>query len=86
MRTIQRKLKALEKAKDEILQAIMDKMEAVARRRNLDEVSILPYGNIYYRRGKEVPCKEIDRLDGLYLDYVHSGGFEALWSKEKGWY
>lgn len=86
MKLVHQKIRALENAKAAATQAIMDKMEKVARRRNLDEFSILPYGNIFYRRGKEVKCPEIQRLDNIFLDNIHSGGFEALWDKEKGWW
>jgi uncharacterized hydantoinase/oxoprolinase family protein len=82
-------LKKLIKAKDDALaaleRAILAKMDEVARQMNLDEVWITGYGNTFKRNGKEVESKRLEKLDELYCDEVHAGGFEAYWSKEKGW-
>lgn len=66
--------------------AIMEEMAKIAEKRNLDSVLIGAYGNTYERNGKEVKCKPIDDLDTVYLDELHAGGFQAYWTKDKGWH
>lgn len=64
--------------------AIMSEMDAVARSEGLTEMSF-GLGTYYYRRKKEVQVPEIDRLDEVYCDTVNRCGFQALWTRKKGW-
>jgi len=79
------KAAAFQVMKDEFEQHIMDEIVKVATQMNLDEAAFLHYGNMYTRGHYEVPSKRLDALDDLYCDNIHSGGFQGIWQKEKGW-
>jgi hypothetical protein len=32
-----------------------------------------------------VESRQINELDVLYCDNIHEGGFEGVWTPEKGW-
>ena len=75
----------LTKTQEALEKAIFDRMDEVARNVGLTEIVITAYGNSYKRGYKEVSNKGLDELDDLYCEHIHAGGFEALWTSEKGW-
>lgn len=83
---IKRLIAALDKTRDALERAILDRMDEVARNAKLDDVGIMHCGNVYRRKGKEVSNQGLDELDDLYCEHIHPQGFEALWTPEKGWH
>lgn len=75
----------LDKTRTALENAILERMDEVARNVGLTEIVITHYGNSYKRGYKEVSNKGLDELDDLYCEHVHAGGFEACWTTEKGW-
>jgi hypothetical protein len=72
-------------AVDQLGESIFRRMAVIARRMNLDEALFSAFGNRYTRGDKEVESRQLDELDDFYCDNVHSGGFQGVWVKEKGW-
>jgi hypothetical protein len=77
-------VRQMRELRDELWQAILDQMEIVAIEEGLDEAGFL-LGNNYIREGQEVECKRLDKLDEIFYDYVHPGGFQNIWKKGQGW-
>ena len=75
----------LERAEAVLERAILDRMDVIARRMNLDEIIITRCGNECRRGSKIVESRQINELDVLYCDNIHEGEFEAVWTPEKGW-
>jgi hypothetical protein len=75
----------VERAQVALEKAILDRMDTIARQMHLDKIIITHLGNAYKRGGTSVKSKQLDELDDLYGDHVHAGGFEAVWTPEKGW-
>jgi hypothetical protein len=75
----------VEAARDRLEENVFRRMEKIARRMNLDEMLFCMYGNRYLRGDKEVQSKQLDELDDFYCDNIHEGGFQGVWTKEKGW-
>jgi hypothetical protein len=76
---------AFQETKEDFEQSILDEMGRVANAMNLDKMMFLHFGNTYERAGREVQSKRLEELDNLYCDMIHHCGFEAIWTKEKGW-
>lgn len=88
-KAIRKKIEVLDKLKNDLEEMIFDKIEKVARQRNYDRMTFTHYGTSFERDGKEYDLfntnNPINKLEDIYTEHVHHGGFEALWSKEKGW-
>lgn len=78
-------------AQEALADALYDEMAREAIKLGLDEIVITQLGNQYTKGGKIVApnTKSFDRinkLDAIYSDYVHDGGFdESVWTQGKGW-
>ena len=75
----------IQSAKDALSRAIFAEMDTVARRHHLDSMCF-GLGTTLIRKGEEIQLKQIEKLDDVYSDYVNDGGFQALWTPDKGWY
>jgi hypothetical protein len=75
----------LQKSKNDLEKAIMDKMDKIARKHRLDSMSMAVYSTSLKRNGKEIQLQSITKLEELYCEHIHSGGFQALWLPGKGW-
>ncbi len=84
-----RKLKQLkdnlDEAREILEDAIYNEIDRVARQHKVDKIIFSTYGNAYYSNGENIgEIKEITELYYFFIDNVHSGGFEGIWTKE-GW-
>ena len=85
MTAIGKAMQTIVAAKNVLECLVFAEMDRVARKYKLSGISMLHTGTIYKKGDREVPCVAIDRLESLLLTHVHCGGFEALWTPEKGW-
>ena len=87
-KTIRSKIDALNKIKDDLEKIVFDKIDKIARQRNYDRMTFTHYGSSFERNGKEYDLQDntINKIEDIYLEHVHRGGFEALWTKERGWH
>lgn len=85
MSKIKELIEDLERARDALDDAILDQMAEIAKQTGLTKMIVTPYGNSWYRDEEEVESKGLDKLDELYCDHVHAGGFQAIWTPEEGW-
>lgn len=74
----------LKKLQDKVENAIFQRMDVIARRMKLDQM-IFGLASHYERGGREIGSKQLDKLDYLYCDTIHQGGFQGAWTKEDGW-
>ena len=82
-------------ATERLEKAIFAEIDKIARRTGIDEIS---YGlNTYYTidgdrwitgdlNHEHEGVRETYALEHLYWDEIHASGFQALWSKDKGWH
>lgn len=79
-------LKSKQEAEKALEKAIFDELDRAAREEGYTRMVITHYGDSFYKgRWEKEPTDEITALLDLYLEEIHSGGFEALWSKKEGW-
>lgn len=84
--TIKQLIANIESAQEELENAILDKMDQIARRLGLTEMCVSSNFNSWICEDKEIDSEQLCRLEGLYREYVNYAGFEAIWSPERGWY
>lgn len=72
-------------AKQELWNEIMSEMDKVARKHHVDKM-VFGLTTTIHRKGKEISLQLIEDLEGIYLDNINAGGFQALWSDKEGWH
>jgi len=73
-------------AMDALDHAILDRIDKIAREHEFTRVEILAYSDKCYKGRWEKPMPpEIKQLLDLWLEEIHANGFEAIWTRKKGW-
>lgn len=84
---LQRRVAAVQRTQEALEKAILARMDVVARRLGLSEIVVGIYGTSYLCNDgdEEMESEALDEVEQLYLDHIHSGGFQGVWTPEKGW-
>lgn len=77
--------RALKKAEIALENAILDRMAEVAIKKGITEM-VFYFDSTYYKGGKKVNCKELDKLENVYIEEINDRGFIARWTVENGWH
>lgn len=76
-------IKNLEKANTCLLDAILYELDIAAKKAKLDKMTFF-YTTTLWQGDETVKVPAIEKIEDIYLEY-HPLGFEAIWTKEKGW-
>lgn len=77
-------------AKNKLGKDILEEIDFIARQYGFDEITFTHMGDVYRKNGEvidefEYTCLAINDLVDAYVTFVHNGGFEGVWTKQKGW-
>jgi hypothetical protein len=74
------------RARNALEKAIFAEMDKYARKHGIDCMTLIP-DPMCQKNGEDIETPyRINKLNDMLIDFVHPGGFQSLWSPEKGWH